>query len=277
MDRPKPPIEVVNSMFGPEACMRTTGLTIKDTGEPAVGVGFQDGDTIRIQGKGLTWEEAIARAESRRDIWEPELQKVRELKKAEANTPRWVLNLRKADKEPTPVCVRKGCDTRRYGYRSWDTLKSKYCEEHKCMHCVRGATIFGDKKQRHCATCYNAKFTRKDIAQRRHAARKAKLAVTKYLKPLCPETDVRKFDRPRKPLSHYNEVCAYWLNPHEKAKRTREEEGITGNSWMGSSYLYRYRRAGEMGCRRVLYPSLEDYDHSLSKYSPYLQQIVNPI
>jgi hypothetical protein len=55
-------------MFG-RAGGITDGVQMKDTLEPAVGVGFYEHGELCIQGKGVTWEAAFAHARSREDKW----------------------------------------------------------------------------------------------------------------------------------------------------------------------------------------------------------------
>jgi hypothetical protein len=59
-------------VFGKAGCIRElgTGLYMRDTGEPACGVGFTLGSVPHIQGKGVTWEDAFEVLEKRRPIWE---------------------------------------------------------------------------------------------------------------------------------------------------------------------------------------------------------------
>lgn len=57
-------------VFGPsgQVCEH---MQMKESLEPAVGVGFMEGGDLCIQGKGVTWEDAFAQAESRREKWQP--------------------------------------------------------------------------------------------------------------------------------------------------------------------------------------------------------------
>lgn len=56
-------------LFGPSGGV-SEGLQMKESLERAVGVGFREGPDLCIQGKGITWEEAFAHAETRREKWE---------------------------------------------------------------------------------------------------------------------------------------------------------------------------------------------------------------
>lgn len=60
---------MARGMFGPSGQV-SDGLQMKNTLEPAVGVGFFEGGLLCIQGKGLTWEDALAHAETRRAEWQ---------------------------------------------------------------------------------------------------------------------------------------------------------------------------------------------------------------
>lgn len=60
----------------------TDGLQMKDTLKPAVGVGLIEGGQLCIQGKGTTWEEAFAQAETRREKWEHRVKPIQEPKAA---------------------------------------------------------------------------------------------------------------------------------------------------------------------------------------------------
>ena len=59
-------------LFGPTAGV-TDGLQMKESLEDAVGVGFHEGSELCIQGKGITWEAALAHAITRRAKWESRL------------------------------------------------------------------------------------------------------------------------------------------------------------------------------------------------------------
>lgn len=56
-------------LFGRTADI-TDGVQMAATLERAKGVGFREGGDLCIQGKGLTWEEALAHAEMRRPKWQ---------------------------------------------------------------------------------------------------------------------------------------------------------------------------------------------------------------
>lgn len=62
-------LQKARELFGPagQVCER---MQMKESLEPAVGVGFMENGDLCIQGKGLTWEDALAHAESRREKWQ---------------------------------------------------------------------------------------------------------------------------------------------------------------------------------------------------------------
>jgi len=62
-------LQKAREVFGPagQVCER---MQMKESLEPAVGVGFMENGDLCIQGKGLTWEDAFAHAESRREKWQ---------------------------------------------------------------------------------------------------------------------------------------------------------------------------------------------------------------
>lgn len=65
-------LQKAREMFGPRGGV-SGHMQMKDTLEPAVGVGFLEGTELRIQGKGVTWEAAFACAEDRREKWKDQV------------------------------------------------------------------------------------------------------------------------------------------------------------------------------------------------------------